>query len=269
MILCALLLGTLSASAGNAPKKPAAVVRIVGHTVDAGRPKLQLAVRLGSREGASATRLTAGADVVGVVQARFGSSAGHVYDALVLPLGKAMAKRRLKPAATAVVEALAAAEVVRFYAIQPGVILEASSEARVARIAERYFRATGGTLLVTSAKRTAYEQAEAMYTKVRSGGSLGIYRDRSAVKAIRDAAKAARKAKGGRSQIIAAIANVISGQMRRGLYISKHLLSGAVDIRSTGMSSGARRAFRRAALAEPGVTVLYEPRPPHFHLALP
>ena len=213
-------------------------------------------------------RLSLGGDAAGTLQARFGGHATGVVKALLPTLGRAMGKRKLRLVAEQVIGSLAGIPGLRFYEKEPGVVLDGRSEQKVARIAERFFRATGTTILVTSGTRTPLEQADAMLTKIRAGGSLGIYRDRNAIKEIRAAAKAARKAGKDRSGMVAAVAAVIEAQMRRGVHISQHLLAGAADIRSTGLGASQRRAFRKAALAEPGVTILTERRPPHFHLSL-
>ena len=202
------------------------------------------------------------------VRDRFGARSGGVFDALVAPIGRARSKGRYKREAAHAVQALVDTGAARFYTLGDDVSLNSASEAKVSRIAARYFAVTGQPLFITSGTRDAHSQAGAMVDKLRDGGSLSLYRDRAAARAIRDAIRQARKAGKGRAEMVAAAQRLIEDQMKRGIFISRHLQSGAIDVRSIGMSSKARSAFKRAAMAEPGVKVLYERRPPHFHVTL-
>jgi hypothetical protein len=230
---------------------------------------LRLRVTVGA-SGRSETEATFIADerLEKSVRDRFGSRSGPVFDALVAPIGRARTKGRYKREAAHAVQALVDAGAARFYTLGDDVSLNSASEAKVSRIAARYFAVTGQILYITSGTRDARSQAEAMVDKLRYGGSLSLYRDRAAARAIRDAIRQARKAGKGRAEMVAAAQRLIEEQMRRGIFISRHLQSGAIDVRSIGMSGKARSAFKRAALAEPGVKVLYERRPPHFHVTL-
>ena len=55
--------------------------------------------------------------------------------------------------------------------------------------------------------------------------------------------------------------------MDRGVFISKHLLDDAVDIRSRNLNRREKALFRKLARAR-GFRVLLETRPPHFHLSI-
>jgi hypothetical protein len=154
------------------------------------------------------------------------------------------------------------------FTMEPGVALSGPLRGAVAELAVAFRQAAGRTFHVTSGTRTPLEQAQAMFDKLASGGSLtGLYRDYDAARQIEQAYRGSRRA--GRVRCVAAMARVLAGQVARGLYISRHLHAGAVDIRSRDMNSRDRRTFRRVASRQRGVRVLEEGRPPHFHLEFP
>ena len=154
------------------------------------------------------------------------------------------------------------------FTMDPGVVLSGPLRGAVAQLALAFREAAGRSFHVTSGTRTALEQAQAMFDKLASGGSLtGLYRDYDAARQIEQAYQRSRR--GGRVRCVAAMARVLGGQIARGLYISRHLHAGAVDIRSRDMNSRERRTFNRVAVRQRGVRVLEEGRPPHFHLEFP
>lgn len=154
------------------------------------------------------------------------------------------------------------------FTMEPDVVLSPALRSTVAQLAVAFRAASGRTFHVTSGVRTPLEQAEAMFDKLASGGTLtGLYRDYEAARQIEQAYQHARRS--GRARCVAAMTRVLMGQIARGLYISRHLYSGAVDVRSRDMSSRERRTFRTVAARQRGVRVLEEGRPPHFHLEFP
>lgn len=154
------------------------------------------------------------------------------------------------------------------FTMEPDVVLSPALRATVAQLAVAFRAASGRTFHVTSGVRTPLEQAEAMFDKLASGGTLtGLYRDYEAARQVEQAYQRARRS--GRARCVAAMTRVLMGQIARGLYISRHLYSGAVDVRSRDMSSRERRTFRAVVARQRGVRVLEEGRPPHFHLEFP
>jgi hypothetical protein len=143
---------------------------------------------------------------------------------------------------------------------------------RLARIAARYHKATKKRLVVTGGTRTPQRQAQLMFDKLKRGDDvIALYENKAAAtevrNAYRDAAARGEKRKG----TIRAIREVIEAQIGRGTYVSKHLKSGAVDVRSWNMDGELEKALREAVKQEPGVTLMDErdgPEP-HFHLNLP
>ncbi|HEY8431405.1 MAG TPA: hypothetical protein VIL20_23655 [Sandaracinaceae bacterium] len=153
------------------------------------------------------------------------------------------------------------------YRLEQGVELGPRMESVIARIAREFHRRTGRGIVVTSGTRTPREQAEAMYEKLRLGQSLTrLYRDYGAAAEIQAAYRAHRRE--GRAACVAAMARVIDAQVRRGLYVSRHLHASAADVRSRDMSRRERRIFEQIVRSMPEVSLLPEGVPPHFHLQL-
>ncbi len=150
----------------------------------------------------------------------------------------------------------------RDFDMNPGVTLAPRIEAKVAAIAKIYRAKTGKRLLVTSGTRSAFSQARAMHNKLRLGDNvLGLYRNKGAVREILAAYKR------GSGSAVERMANVIRSQTERGVYISRHLRAGAVDLRSRGLTASDKRALREAVRQVGGVSnFLEESKPPHFHL---
>ena len=59
----------------------------------------------------------------------------------------------------------------------------------------------------------------------------------------------------------------IDKQIGKGVYLSKHLKKGAVDVRIRDMTSSEKEAFKKA-VKDVADSVILETIPPHFHLQL-
>jgi hypothetical protein len=245
--------------------------RIVGLDDCDTRQCIKVRVTADSESGTQARFELAGDTLLPVrVADALGPRAAEGYYAIVEAIGVGLRRGRkawrapLKRA----LDSLEAAGVVRCHERLPEVQLEPEIERRLAAIAGRYFRATGRRLVVTSGTRGPESQAEAMYIKLRLGVNLlRQYRDRASVLEIRDAWRQTKRAGGGREECIAAMATAIARQMSEERYISRHLRSGAVDVRSRNMTRKDKAALLRSAREEPGVRIMEEGRPPHFHLS--
>lgn len=155
------------------------------------------------------------------------------------------------------------------YVVKPGVSLSPAIQARLARVADAYFRRTGKVLVVTSGTRDPHKQAAAMHQAMRVGADvMHLYRDKSAARELLTTFHSARAAKKSIAAIDAELAQVIERQIRRGVFISAHLRAGAADVRSRGMSADERRAFLEGVARVGGLGVIEESAPPHFHLQL-
>lgn len=149
--------------------------------------------------------------------------------------------------------------------------LTAEARKRLLRIAERYHEATRHRLIITGGTRTALRQAQLMHEKLEHGDNLLAIYPAGPVRPIIAAYRAAKAKRGAtRQKVIAAMRQTIESQMDRGVYISRHLQAGAVDVRSRGMNAERYAALRKAVAAERGVVLLDERQTaqPHFHLSL-
>jgi hypothetical protein len=153
------------------------------------------------------------------------------------------------------------------YTMEDGVELGPRMEGVLQRVGEQYRHRTGHEIHVTSGTRSPEAQAEAMYDKLARGQNiLRLYRDEDATREIVQAFRSTRRRD--RNASVRAMAGVIRAQMRRGVYISRHLVAGAADIRSRNMSRRERRIFEGLVRQEHDIELLPEGAPPHFHLQL-
>lgn len=151
------------------------------------------------------------------------------------------------------------------YTLGQGVKLTPAIEQKVARIANAYHAVTGKKIRVNSGTRTPATQAAAMVKKMKAEDKLTIYRQQNLAQPILAAFQTAQNARLSDADIIQAVEQVIASQVTSGQYISKHLIAGAVDIRSFDMSASEKKAFKAAA-APIAASVLEETTPPHWHL---
>ena len=142
---------------------------------------------------------------------------------------------------------------------------------RLEHIAARFFRATHRRLVVTGGTRTSERQAELMVEKLTRGEELlGLYQNARAATELRTVYREGT-AKGLKHRaLVCALRDRIDEQMARGVYVSRHLLAGAADVRSRDMTPVQEAAFRAAVAEERGVVLVDERESPepNFHLAL-
>lgn len=152
------------------------------------------------------------------------------------------------------------------YTTKNGVVLAPAVAAAIGRVADEYFAATGKKLHITSGTRTPAEQASAMYEKLAEGGNFDDYENQVAAGEIAAEYDATQP----KASVVAAMTAVIDTQIANGVYISKHLLAGAVDVRITDMTADQKDAFKEAVAAEGSFRSppLEEKKPPHWHLQL-
>jgi hypothetical protein len=149
-------------------------------------------------------------------------------------------------------------------------MLTAVARDRLERIAERYLKATNRRLVVTGGTRTPQRQAELMVEKLQHGEDILALYDHEPALEVRAAYREGVAKHQGKPKLVRAVRETIEEQIRRGIYISRHLLAGAADVRSRGMTPARVMAFRAAVAAEPGVTIIDErdATEPHLHLSL-
>jgi hypothetical protein len=149
--------------------------------------------------------------------------------------------------------------------------LSPSNTQRLKRIAARYFKATRKRLVVTGGTRSPLRQAQLVYDKLKHGDDIvALYEHRAAAIELRAAYRDALARGLKRKATIRAIREAIDAQIARGIYISRHLRSGAVDVRSWNMEGALEKALREAVKQEPGASLMDERdgAEPHFHLNL-
>jgi hypothetical protein len=154
------------------------------------------------------------------------------------------------------------------YEVLPDVNLPEKVEERIKIVAEKFHKATGKSLVVTSGTRSAAGQAEVIFDKLAAGDDVvKLYKNKTAaleLKRIYDAGKAAKEDRGA---IVDEMTDAIRAQIKKGVFISAHLRAGAADVRSTDMTTSEKHRFVEATEVG-GLSVMLESTPPHFHLQL-
>ncbi|AIE84146.1 Very large tegument protein [Fimbriimonas ginsengisoli Gsoil 348] len=156
------------------------------------------------------------------------------------------------------------------YHVQPGIKMVPHIEQKVAEIAQKQFQLSGRQIVITSGTRTASSQAEAMRDKLALGDNVvRLYKNKKAAASIVHAYKEAKHEGASDDQVAEHMAQVIQSQVDKGVYISSHLKSGAVDIRTKDLSDSEKHDLMLAVRQEPGVVkTLQESIPPHLHIEL-
>jgi LysM repeat protein len=149
------------------------------------------------------------------------------------------------------------------YRIRPGVSLSDDAKAKLNLIGQEYSKRSGGKVFeVTSGTRTPYSQADAMYTKITLRDNFSEYKNKKAVNEVLDAYKQAKADNKSPQQIKQAMAQTIENQTKQGIYISRHLRGGAIDVSLKGLNE---QAFKESVKAVTGQEPLYEGKPRHYH----
>lgn len=132
---------------------------------------------------------------------------------------------------------------------------------RLQTLADRYFQQTGQNLHITSGYRPPARQASAMYDLIRANGTNYVQNLYANQGAVSEVLNAYRNNSGSRTEAVAAMTRAIENQVGRGVYISDHLRSRALDI-STDANFGTLRNIVR----DMGGSILNEGN--HFHIEL-
>jgi hypothetical protein len=156
------------------------------------------------------------------------------------------------------------------YFVQPGIKMPLKVEKKVAEIAKKQYAKSGRPIVITSGTRTPESQADAMRTKLSMGDNvMRLYRNKRAVASIVHAYKEAKHWGVSDEQVTEHMANVIEKQVQKGVFISSHLKSGAIDIRTRDLSPEERHELVATVQNTPGVVrSIQESIPPHLHLEL-
>ncbi len=149
------------------------------------------------------------------------------------------------------------------YRVETEILMTERLQVKVAEVADRYFRITGSGLIITSGYRPPDRQARAMYGNITREGEIKIRRLYKHKAAIDEILRVYRNHQGNPPVAIAKMQALIEDQIKRGMFISNHLLSNAVDVRKRTTTL----ASLRTAAAQAGGRVLIESD--HYHLELP
>lgn len=151
------------------------------------------------------------------------------------------------------------------YSTKGVVTIPLSLKPQIKKIADAYHKATSKDIVITSAKRTAASQASALYTRFSKGGNVNDYVRQTEAKAVKKAYDDAVKVKKGKAAIISAMEQELNSQIKKGKFLSSHLSSKALDVRSKNMSASEKKAFLKSCKAVAS-KCLIEGTPQHFHL---
>lgn len=147
------------------------------------------------------------------------------------------------------------------YTVLPGILMTKPLQKKLEKVANLYFEAKKSKLVVTSGYRPPERQAPAMYDKIVNEGEGAVRRLYKNKAAIDEILASYRANKSSRDKAVAAITETINRQMKRGVFISNHLLSNALDIRKTANADALSKAVIKA-----GGRVVIESN--HYHLEL-
>lgn len=149
--------------------------------------------------------------------------------------------------------------------------LRESAYTRLHAIAEHYREATGKKLVVTGGGRKPGLQATLMYDMMADGKNLlHLYVQVALVRPLIKTFEEGKEKRWGRRRTVNAMTGIIEEQVKKGLYVSRHLAHTAADVRSRGLSDEHVEALKEAVSAVKGARLVDERNgnAPHFHLSL-
>lgn len=152
---------------------------------------------------------------------------------------------------------------INFMVAHDDILITEQVREKVERLAGVYRQETGERLIVTSGYRPPFRQARAMYENAIDFGEATVRATYTATDLVDEILAAFRPQRNNPTAAIAAMQAVIEAQIRRGRFISNHLLSNAVDVRKRTT----RLSVLRAAAASVGGRVVVEGN--HYHIELP
>lgn len=148
------------------------------------------------------------------------------------------------------------------FTVASGILMTADLQEKVTNLSNHYFAITGKSLIVTSGYRPPDRQSKAMYDKIITEGETSVrnlYKNKTLIDEILNVCRAN---KGNPAVAVAEIQKTIEGQMKRGKFISNHLLSNAIDVRKATKNLSSLRT----AVTQVGGRVVVEGN--HYHIEL-
>lgn len=158
------------------------------------------------------------------------------------------------------------------YTLDEGIILSPDAIQILDKIAIEYFKKVAKKFNVNSGTRTPYRQAAAMWVKYANDKTLSEYGGGAAITEILQAIKTAQAAGKTGTAVVQAMADAIQKQVDRGVYISRHLKAGALDIAVvaspgvTAMTKNEKKTMIEVAKKVTGGNAFEETNPPHIHI---
>lgn len=119
------------------------------------------------------------------------------------------------------------------YDVASDILMTKKLQAKLAKVADLYFEKKNEKLTITSGYRPPPRQAQAIFNNIKLKGETKV-RNTYVNKAAIDQILASYRAnKSDEAKAVAAMTDTITKQVARGVFISNHLLSNAIDIRVT------------------------------------
>jgi peptidoglycan hydrolase-like protein with peptidoglycan-binding domain len=148
------------------------------------------------------------------------------------------------------------------FTVASSILMTAGLQEKVANVANHYFAITGNGLIITSGYRPPDRQSKAMFDKIVTEGETNVrnlYKNKTLIDELLNVYRAN---KGNPTVAVAELQKTIEAQMKRGRFISNHLLSNAIDVRkrTTNLAS------LRTAVSQVGGRVVVEGN--HYHIEL-
>ncbi len=149
----------------------------------------------------------------------------------------------------------------KYYNVAKDILMTKKLEKKLVEVAKIYFEEKKTKLYITSGYRPPERQSQVIYNNIAGKGEPRVratYNDKLAIEQILAAYHAN---KNNSQKAIDAMTEIIAKQVKRGVFISKHLLSNAIDIKATANF----KSLGRAA-AQVGGRIITEGD--HFHMEL-
>ena len=152
------------------------------------------------------------------------------------------------------------------YKLANGIIISDALGRKAEPIAAAVRDATGRAMIINSTLRTPRAQAAAMFNNLEKN-TPASYVNKAAAQEINDAYRQAKAAGKSSADTIAAMQSQIDRQVARGVYVSKHLLDGALDVRIRDAQNRIDPAMRAAVIkAAKAQGAMVYPEADHIHV---
>ncbi|MDQ3179023.1 MAG: hypothetical protein M3Q33_00735, partial [Acidobacteriota bacterium] len=148
------------------------------------------------------------------------------------------------------------------YSVAKDILMIKKLEKKLSEVAKIYFEEKKTKLFITSGYRPPERQAPAIFNNIVLKGETKVRNTYLNKAAIDQILAAFRTNRNNPQKAIDAIKETIAKQVKRGVFISNHLLSNAIDIRTTANFNSLGKAA-----AKVGGRVISEGN--HFHMELP